>query len=225
MTNQKIALLAIVLTAPCAIVAAACSSAAVDSGGPAPAATTPPPREDAGAPRDSGAASRPDSSTPTQTPEPSADAGTTCAHPPTLPPSAGDAGVYCPFSRKAGGKDITCAPGEICCETPADAGSSTCNPGGATAACAVPKSIVWECEGPDQCAASATAKVCCGTVRSIGADPTCAGFQKASGFTSARCAASCGAGQYTLCTGPGDCSMGKVCTPLKAVGNAIGFCL
>ncbi len=224
MTNQKLLVLAGLFAAPCALVIVACSSATTDSTTPAPAGTTPSTTTgaDAGSTHDSAVAAQPDSATPTPTPD--TDAGAACAHPPTLHPAKADAGVYCPFSRTAGGKDITCAVGEICCETPIDAGASTCNPGGPAAACPIPKSVVWECEGPAQCD-SASAGVCCGTASALGADSTCSGFQKASGFTAAKCAASCAAGQYALCTGPSDCPSGKVCTPLKAVGNAIGFCL
>lgn len=155
------------------------------------------------------------------------DAG--CGSTPTLHPPPADAGtsnpgVFCPFSAPTGGKNITCAAGQSCCETPAAAGTpSTCVTTGTASsptACPVAKSTVWDCEGPANCG---TGTVCCAVATSIATDATC-GYDKAKGFKGTTCAAACAAGDFQICEAAGDCPAGKTCTPFKAQGNQIGYC-
>ena len=61
-----------------------------------------------------------------------------CEHPPKLFPETA-AGVYGPFSKVDGGSNLTCQPGQRCCEAPASAGApSTCQPSGAACPVAGP---------------------------------------------------------------------------------------
>ncbi len=149
------------------------------------------------------------------------DAGTdanTCGTSPALHPEA-TPGVYCPFT--AAGPAI-CAAGQQCCEPPLGSGqSSVCAPSGT--ACGVAGSRVWRCEDALDCAGSAAGPVCCG-VGAIVLDATC-GFHRGTAFTGSHCAASCAAGEITICESAAQCPAGKTCTPFKTDGLAMGVCL
>jgi hypothetical protein len=142
------------------------------------------------------------------------------------------AGVYCPFSSVDGGPNVTCAAGDFCCQpnAPDDAGvylPSTCEaPSGA---CPVRGSIVWECEGPKDCAVSGSAgPVCCGFGTPKKEAPSCSNYNYVSGASGKGtvCAASCGTGQTQICDkATGECPRGTTCTPVKYHGNDVGYCM
>lgn len=148
----------------------------------------------------------------------SADAGQ-CKTPSTLhPPKAGDtATIYCPFSSTDGGKNDYCTPQtQHCCEGSGAGSTSSCVAAGT--ACATGDTD-WQCEDPADCP---TGTVCCGTgTLVVNSDPMCANY--ASHFTGTNCAASCAAGEITMCTSDGECG-GKTCVPFETKGNQVGGC-
>jgi hypothetical protein len=150
-----------------------------------------------------------------------AGAGSDCGKPPTLhPPKAGSVGVYCPFSATAGGKNVTCAAGQQCCETPTSGTPSTCVAAGS--ACPVAKSTVWQCESAQDCGSG---KKCCAHAADAGAvtvqQDTCGPYL--SHFSGTSCQTSCTAGELVVCEQQSDCSSGT-CTAVKPKGNDIGVC-
>ncbi len=166
-------------------------------------------------------------SSPTSDPgsDPSADPGDAgagdCGKPPTLhPPKAGAEGVYCPFSATAGGKNVTCAPGQQCCESPTSGTPSTCVAAGS--ACPVPKSTIWQCGSAQDCGSG---KKCCAHAADGGAvtvqQDTCGPYLSHFGGTS--CETSCAAGELVVCEQQTDCTSGT-CTAVKPKGNDIGVC-
>ncbi|MGD0528876.1 MAG: hypothetical protein ABSE49_27305 [Polyangiaceae bacterium] len=135
-------------------------------------------------------------------------------------------GVYCPFSAADGGKNVYCAAGQQCCETPESANSpSTCVAGGAT--CPVTGSVVWECAGAVDCTAAGSAgPICCG-----GGSPTTETscgmtWPEWTGFTGTKCATSCPAPGFVVCAQAADCTgdAGTSCTATEAEGNDFGYC-
>jgi hypothetical protein len=131
-------------------------------------------------------------------------------------------GVYCPFTAAGG---IHCPASETCCEAPSDAGgaASTCELPGAT--CPFAGSLVWECDGPVDCAASDAGPVCCSTGGSVHTDLVC-GYDRGSGLSGSHCAASCGTGEVGICAAATDpCPSGTACTPFKVAGVVLGTCL
>lgn len=134
------------------------------------------------------------------------------------------AGVYCPFSAADGGKNVTCAAGQHCCETPESSSSpSTCEPMGT--ACPISGSIDWQCEEAIDCtAAGAAGPICCGTGTQT--SETCGAntWPEFSGFTGTKCATSCPSPGITVCEQQSDCTTGT-CTAAKADGNNFGFCM
>ena len=151
------------------------------------------------------------------------DAGSECGAPAALhAPKSADAGIYCPFSAPAGGKNIYCAENQECCENVKGAGVSTCETKGA--ACPVATATAWECEDPVDCAGS-VGKVCCahsgdGGAVTVGSD-TCGAFL--SKFSGTRCQTACGAGELVVCEKQSECTTGT-CTAVKPKGNDIGVC-
>jgi hypothetical protein len=147
------------------------------------------------------------------------DAGPDCGTPPALHPEA-DAGVYCPFTPTG---SIHCAPGEECCEAPSTSvDQSSCQAGGA--ACPITGSLTWACDGPLDCAGSSAGAVCCaaGTVAN---DPVCS-YDRGASFLGSHCAASCVAGEVSICDTTTDpCPTGTTCTPFKVAGVVLGTCL
>jgi hypothetical protein len=178
--------------------------------------------KDAGATADARAPSVPDAGradTPDTGPgSAEADAGVSC-HPPTLHPPTAGVGVYCPYSAVDGGRDLSCATAtQQCCETPSDdAGPSTCVQAGST--CPAAGSTVWQCEDPSNCP---TGQVCCAAA-TLEQDTSCGYFRAAPGFQGTHCAASCAAGELTICEQQSECATGT-CTPFRAVGNSVGVC-
>ncbi len=189
----------------------------LDSGQPEDSSTSQDSGVDTGRESDSGTA---DSSSPQDSGTPG-DSGTAdCGSFPTLHPESMP-GVYCPFS---GNPSITCMAYQECCETPAGAGSpSTCEMFGST--CPVANSITWECEDPIACMGNpgAAGPVCCGQ-GSVQLDSNC-GYHYGSGFMGTVCAASCAAGEVTICETQSECPSGTTCTPFKTKGLQIGACL
>jgi hypothetical protein len=138
--------------------------------------------------------------------------------------------VYCPFSATAGGENVTCAAGQVCCETPESAGTpSTCIDSSAT--CPVTGSTTWACEGAPDCA-SMTGTVCCGTgtIDTQPAQPGCGdagagypAFPYVHDFKGTSCKASCTT--YQVCSQSSECpSDHPTCTPIEPQGNGIGYC-
>jgi hypothetical protein len=148
----------------------------------------------------------------------SEDAGVSC-HPPTLHPPTAGVGVYCPYSSVDGGRDLSCATAtQQCCETASDdAGPSTCVAAGST--CPAAGSTIWQCEDPSNCPAG---QVCCAAA-TLEQDTACGYFRAAPGFGGTRCAASCAAGELTVCEQQSECATGT-CTPFRAAGNSVGAC-
>jgi hypothetical protein len=128
------------------------------------------------------------------------------------------AGVYCPFSKVDGGKNLTCTAGQDCCEPPEGMGASTCVAGGST--CPVAMSTDWECEGAEDCAGS----VCCGT-GTIETQVACGAYPAypyISKFTGSSCAATCST--YQICSQTSECTSPKTCVAVEPKGNVIGVC-
>ena len=132
-------------------------------------------------------------------------------------------GVYCPFSGVDGGKAVTCAATDHCCEPPEVTGQttppSTCEP--AATACPTTGSTNWGCLGPMDC--SGATPVCCGS-GTIGMDPGCT-TAYVSAFTGTSCAASCTT--FKVCETDSDCGAGSAagtCQPAKAKGGQFGHC-
>jgi hypothetical protein len=154
-----------------------------------------------------------------------ADAGTDCGDPkkyPKLRPSA-DAGVYCPFQARtaADASAPPCDIGAHCCIYPQNANkASTCNPEG-TACEALPGTADFACSESSDCP---TGNVCCfGGEPKV--DPVCPGKNFAKGVKGSACRATCGAGEYVVCTKDSDCETGKTCTPFSAKSIDFGACL
>jgi len=142
-----------------------------------------------------------------------------CGTTPALHPET-EAGVYCPFTATG---DIHCPAGGQCCEAPESAGgtSSTCAALGA--ACPIPLSLAWECDGPLDCAGSRAGPVCC-AAGTVATDPVC-GYDRGTGLTGSYCATSCTPGDISICSSPTDpCSSGT-CTPFKVAGVVLGTCM
>ena len=152
-----------------------------------------------------------------------------------------DGGMYCPFSGVDGGKtEYWKAPSQVCCVAKFDEDSGTSLPsvcvdsttilpdgGGCSTG---PGSILFECEGPLDCAGSVGGAVCCGSGMVTNSNPACsvdAGFGYVSGAAGkgTSCAASCAAGQTVVCAVQADCTGGTICTPTDLHGNHIGYCL
>ena len=136
--------------------------------------------------------------------------------------------VYCPFSKVGMGKDVYCnnqsdAAPQKCCETPPAANTpSTCV--SAAAACPVAMSTPWECADPGDCGSG---KQCCGTgtFNANPSFPTCDNF--ASKFKGTHCAATCAAGEITMCTSDAECTSanaGTKCSTMSPKGNHVGAC-
>ena len=136
--------------------------------------------------------------------------------------------VYCPFSKVGMGKDVYCnnesdAVPQKCCETPPAANTpSTCV--SVAAACPVAMSTPWECADPGDCGSG---KRCCGmgTFNANPSFPTCDNF--ASKFKGTYCAASCAAGEITMCTSDAECTSanaGTKCSTMSPKGNHVGAC-
>lgn len=136
--------------------------------------------------------------------------------------------VYCPFSKVGMGKDVYCnnesdAVPQKCCETPPAANTpSTCV--SVAAACPVAMSTPWECADPGDCGSG---KRCCGmgTFNANPSFPTCDNF--ASKFKGTYCAASCAAGEITMCTSDAECASanaGTKCSTMSPKGNHVGAC-
>ena len=136
--------------------------------------------------------------------------------------------VYCPFSKVGMGKDTYCnnqsdAAPQKCCETPPAANTpSTCV--SAAAACPVAMSTPWECADPGDCGSG---KQCCGmgTFNANPSFPTCDNF--ASKFKGTYCAATCAAGEITMCTSDAECTSanaGTKCSTMSPKGNHVGAC-
>ena len=146
-------------------------------------------------------------------------------HPETAP------GVYCPFSSIDGGPTTICTAGQICCQpSVAPYAPSTCQAESATdgGGCPVAGSIVWECEGPMDCAASSKGKTCCGFGVPTKEAATCSNYNYVSGATGLGtvCATTCAAGQTEICDqAAGQCTAPAVCTATKYHGNQVGYCL
>jgi hypothetical protein len=146
------------------------------------------------------------------------DAGPDCGTPPALHPEL-DAGVYCPFAAAG---SIHCNAGQECCEAPSTAtGESTCDAVGAV--CPITGSLTWQCDGPVDCAGSASGPVCCGG-GTVANDSVC-NYERGSGFTGSHCAQSCVAGEVALCSAATDPCASGVCTPFKVAGVVLGTCL
>lgn len=149
------------------------------------------------------------------------DAGAECGTPAKLFPPQPDGGIFCPFSAPMGGKNISCLDTEQCCQNAKGGAVSTCVAKGT--ACPVTAATVWECEDPANCAAG---QKCCahsstaGTPVMVGTD-TCGAFL--SKFSGTKCAATCAAGELTVCEQQSECTMGT-CTAVKPKGNSIGVC-
>ena len=152
-------------------------------------------------------------------PPPPVDAGPDCGTLPALHPET-EAGAYCPFTAAG---SIHCLVGQVCCETPSTVvNGSTCVTAGT--ACPVAGSLAWECDGPMDCAGSAAGAVCC-AAGTVPLDPVC-GFHRGTGFTGTHCAATCAAGEVSICDSPTDvCAAGTQCTPFKVAGVVLGTCL
>ena len=148
----------------------------------------------------------------------SKDSGTTC-RPPKLHRTQAGQGVFCPGSSVDGGRELYCDKAtQQCCDTPSDAGPSTCS--SATAACPVPDSIAWQCEDSTNCAAG---KACCAAV-TLTPDSVCGYLRGNSGFTGTVCRAACAAGETQICQQQETCGTTGTCTPFKVEGNSIGAC-
>lgn len=153
-----------------------------------------------------------------------------CSNPGTLHPPKLDAGpgsIYCPFSGVDGGPNEYCIPAsEHCCETPAGAIPSGCDPIGT--ACGVGSGYTdWQCEDPiadctlpngDCCAPGATLELG-GVVNG----KTCGNYAK--GMTKAICVPLGSCVGIQLCTSDNECPAGKTCTPFTKSGNQVGGCL
>jgi hypothetical protein len=157
------------------------------------------------------------------------EAGKDCGAPPGLH-NTPDAGIYCPFQADAGpdGGSRYCPQlvGEHCCMYGATSGkASSCNTvatpcegdvdaGGAD----------FECDEPSDCPA---ATKCClrGTVKK---DPVC--FNFGSLIKGSHCAATCPAGELTMCATQAECAGvgapgGPTCSPFDTKGKELGACL
>jgi hypothetical protein len=162
-----------------------------------------------------------DTSTPLDSSVGSQDAGSECGTPAKLFAPKPDGGIFCPFSAPMGGKNVYCLDTEQCCENPTGGGVSTCIAKGS--ACPVMNATVWECEDPANCASG---QKCCahsstaGTPVTVSTD-TCGAFL--SKFSGTKCAATCAAGELTVCEQQSECAMGT-CTAVKPKGNSIGVC-
>jgi len=155
----------------------------------------------------------------------SGDDSGTCESPPSLYAESAP-GVYCPFSAADGGKNVTCAAGQHCCETPTSANTpSTCEPAGTP--CPVTGSIDWQCEEATDCTAAGSAgPICCGTGSPTTETSCGVTWPEWTGFTGTKCATSCPAPGITVCEKNADCTTdaGSTCTATKADGNQFGFC-
>jgi hypothetical protein len=140
---------------------------------------------------------------------------------PTFHPSDGGTGPYCPFSKTGDAGNITCAKGQHCCETAADAGTpSTCSD--ISSACPS-ADTEWQCEDPLDCTSG---NVCCAITSGPGQDPGCTWyFLHAFKGTVCRPAdAGCAAGQIVVCESDSECPNGQKCQNVKAKGASFGFC-
>ncbi len=152
----------------------------------------------------------------------SSDAGTgsECGTTPALHPS--DAGsIYCPFGPDGGA--ITCQ-NEACCIS-GKVGSafppSTCAMAGQCNFQADAGNTEIDCEQSADCPSG---QVCCGGGPAPQQVQGC-GYYQEKGMQYAKCAASCQAAEWQICSSNADCTGGKTCTPTKIKGAGIGFCM
>ncbi|HEY8076457.1 MAG TPA: hypothetical protein VIF62_20170 [Labilithrix sp.] len=149
------------------------------------------------------------------------DGGSDCGKPAELfPPKAGATDFYCPFAREADGGQIYCPLADTCCETPSGGAAGSCV-SGKTTSCPVTGSTAWQCASPSDCGGSMKCCAVAMTGAVTVASDTCGPYL--SHFYGTVCAASCAAGQLTVCEVPADCSAGT-CTAVKPKGNDIGVC-
>lgn len=152
---------------------------------------------------------------------PPGDGGTDCGKAAKLFPPKPDGGMYCPFSAAPGGKNIYCTDTDTCCETPSGTSPSTCV-AGKTTTCPVSGSTAWQCLDDVNCPSG---EVCCaygndGGPVTVGSD-TCGPYL--SHFGGTHCAASCKAGELSVCEAQAECKTGT-CTAVKPKGNDVGVC-
>jgi hypothetical protein len=142
------------------------------------------------------------------------DAGPDCGKVPTLHPTDGGVGPFCPFVTGDAGKD--CPATQTCCHAD-NTNPETC--AADPAACNVPDGgATFQCDTPLQCGAG---KTCClnGTVQS---DPVC-GTLFGSKIKGTACETTCAAGSVQICAQQSDCTTGT-CSPFSTKGHQFGYC-
>ena len=145
----------------------------------------------------------------------SGDAGADCGKVPTLHPTDGGVGPFCPFLAGDGGRD--CPTTQTCCHAD-NVAPETCAADPNT--CAVPDGgATFQCDTPLQCGAGTT---CClhGTVQS---DPVCLTLF-GSKIKGTFCEATCAAGSVQICAQQSDCPAATTCTPFSTKGHQFGYC-
>ena len=201
----------------------------------------------------SSSGSQPDSGTATDssvgggdTAMPSADADVDagCGDNPALHPNTPGGGVYCPFGAAADGGDLTLYCGadggaaNVCCIGGENANStyppSICSAGTCTFTATSGNTQV-QCEDPaTDCPAG---NVCCGSAsksHTIEQKTGCT-YDDLSDWVYTKCekgtacaATSTAPGtgpEFQLCTSNAECGGGKTCTPFKAKGIDMGYCM
>lgn len=172
------------------------------------------------------------------------DGGNSCGSTPSLKPGDGGS-IYCPFAADAG-QYVTCSSSGFCHLDCPTATTYCCIGGGTspnyyTSAC---QTIGQACDNPPedaghggrpvQCEEAADcqggdagAMICCGTGGLPAQDPTCGYYKESPGFKATTCTTgtTCPSGQFQICSTDAECGSGKTCTPFKALGVQLGFCM
>lgn len=180
------------------------------------------------------------------------DAGrdSSCDKQPSLHP-AGSGGPYCPFID-GGGEGANCAAGQLCCIDEASGlENGSCQ---TVSACPAQTAFFFQCSGPSNCnlASGATGDggadggdagdasvedagapmVCCGFGPTPTVTPSCPAYDLESDLSATACATACsgigdgGSNALIICdTATGECPGGMTCTPFRARGSDLGFCM
>jgi hypothetical protein len=163
------------------------------------------------------------------------EAAVDCGKAPTLHPRAihdagpdGDSGPFenflCPFAAASGQPFVFCDDGMHCCVP--FSGQSSCETSCPAAGDGGPfNGRDFECLDPVDCnTGGAAGPVCCGTGQVV-KDEACGDYFGKS-FKGTKCAASCddSNNEFVICQSDDQCSGGKTCVAMSAVGAQFGFC-
>jgi hypothetical protein len=173
-----------------------------------------------------------------------ADAGAdSCGSSPSIHAGEADGGIYCPFGpeNEAGTEQTTLycgsggSPAKLCC-IGGELASGSYPPSNCAASCsfqATSGNTTIQCEDPNTDCPSGN--ICCGGAEKTIEQVEGCGYYKLSDWVYTKCesAKTCAASatapatgaEFQVCASQAECPSGKTCTPFKAKGIDLGFCM